>query len=249
MTNPCWEMTVEHLITGKGTSLNAASLCLFSCSEEEQLVKTTAFLHQEEWEYYRSLQFERRIKSYLAGRYAAKKAISMYLHEEDLSRIGIERGVFNQPLVVHAQNAQVSITHSDRLAAAVAFSEKSPMGIDIEQICEGKREVLHNQIRPKELTLIQSLPYSADGLLTLVWTAKEALSKVLKTGLSTPFALFELKQINVKDDFFVSHYENFCQYETVSFMLDSFVCSITYPRGMLLNIEAIKKGLKIPVRI
>ncbi|GAB6931217.1 hypothetical protein JCM10914A_52000 [Paenibacillus sp. JCM 10914] len=236
-------------MSDEGTSLNAASLCLFSCTEEEQLLKTTELLHHEEWKYYRSLQFERRIRSYLAGRYAAKKAISMYLKEDDLSQIRIERGVFNQPLVVHAQNVQVSITHSGHLAAAVAFSEKFPMGIDIEQICEGNRDVLHNQITAKELNLIQSLPYSEDQLLTLVWTAKEALSKVLKTGLSTPFGIFELQQINVKNDVFVSCYENFYQYETVSFMLDSFVCSITYPKGMGPNIEAIKKGLDIPIRI
>ncbi|MFE9274853.1 4'-phosphopantetheinyl transferase family protein [Paenibacillus glucanolyticus] len=249
MTSPSWEMTVEHLMSGEGTGSNVASLCFFSCSEEEQLMKTTEFLHVEEWQYYRSLHFERRIRSYLAGRYAAKKAIALYTNEDDLRRILIARGIFNQPLVVHSQNAQVSITHSGHLAAAVAFSEKFLMGIDIEQICESNREVLQDQATARELSLIQSLAYSADSMLTLVWTAKEALSKVLKTGLSTPFAIFELKQINLKDDVFVSYYENFYQYETTSFMLDSFVCSITYPKGMRLNMKAIKKGLNIPIQI
>ncbi|EFU39758.1 hypothetical protein PVOR_20734 [Paenibacillus vortex V453] len=47
----------------------------------------------------------------------------------------------------------------------------------------------------------------------------------------------------------MSYYENFSQYETTSFMLDSFVCSMTYPKGMRLNMKAIKKGLNIPIQI
>lgn len=243
------EMKIENLLIGKEPYEGQACLYLFCFSEEILLTKTIGYLHPKEWEYYRSLKFESRIKSYLAGRYAAKRAVSIFSKEVDLNRIWIDRGVLNQPVVVHSSHVQVSITHCEDLAAAVAFPEKLPLGIDIEKIRLDKLDVLESQVTPKEFGLIRTLPYPYETMLTVFWTVKEAISKVLKTGLSAPFSIFELRQIENKNDIFISTYENFYQYETVSFLFNLFVCSITYPKGTLLNLDAIKKGLKVPIRI
>jgi phosphopantetheinyl transferase len=237
------EVMVENLLIDKEAREYRASFYLFDFSNVDIHEKTIPLLHAKELEMYRSLKFERRIRSYLAGRYAAKRAVSLYLKENDLTQIFIDQGVFTQPVVVHSKHVQTSITHCENLAAAVAFPEKLPMGIDIEQIRPGKLEVLESQATRRETSFIRSLPYSNESMLTLLWSVKEALSKVLKTGLTTPFHIFELKRIEIKDGFFLSSYENFYQYETVSFLFQPFVCSIAYPKGVELNTDPMKKGL------
>lgn len=243
ISDSCKEMIVEHLTLGNTNDVDQATLYVFCFSDEDLPKITLAHLHPKELTFYQSLKFASRIKSYLAGRFAAKRAVSLYLTENDWKQIYIDQGVFMHP-VVDSNSVQVSITHCANFAAALAFSDRQLMGIDIEQVFEGRLEVLQSQMTDKEIRLIQSLPYPYESMLTLFWSAKEALSKVLKTGLTTPFSVFALKQIHDENGVFRSNFENFYQYETFSFLYDAFVCSITCPKGTVLNIGAIKQGIK-----
>jgi 4'-phosphopantetheinyl transferase EntD len=203
------------------------------------------YLHPKETEYFDTLKFEKRKKSYLLGRFCAKKAISAAVDETILKNIAIEQGVFNQPIVtcVYKPHVQVSITHCDNVGAAIAFSENIPMGIDIERVDTNRRRVLEEQITQEEKRLISDLPYSYDEILTFMWTAKESISKVLKTGLTTPFHLFEIHKIESDKQQIISEFKNFVQYYTVSFKLSNYLCSITYPKNTQLNmnIETLKR--------
>jgi len=209
------------------------------------------YLHPKERNYYETLKFEKRIKSYLLGRYAAKMAVGAFTGEEQLDRILIQQGVFSQPIVtcLSQQNIQVSITHSDDFGAAVAFSEAYPIGIDLERISLNKTDILENQITETEKELIGQLMktklYSYEALLTLFWTAREALSKVLKTGLLTPFTIYEIGKLEIKSGYIVSYFKNFAQYHNISFQLDHYMCSITCPKKTKLgiNISALKEKL------
>jgi phosphopantetheinyl transferase len=207
------------------------------------------FLHPREWEYYATLKHERRISSYLAGRYAAKKAVSMYAKVFDFSAIRIDRGCFHQPVVIGMPNLQVSISHSGNAAAAIAFHEAAPMAIDIEQICGTRTEVLMSQLKPQEIGILRSIPYAFEPMLTLSWSVKEVLAKVLKTGLTVPFGMFELKQLEMHDGYFVSHYVNFVQYVTVSVFFDGYVCSVTYPKGFRPDVNALRDAVSQAVRL
>lgn len=223
------EVRVKHLFNNRDGPEQAA-LYMVQMRECMHREHAAAFLHPGEWEFFGTLKFERRIHSYLAGRYAAKKAISLLTGERDLRSIRIERGCFNQPVVIGWANVQVSITHAGNAAGAIAFHEAVPMGIDIERVSVSAMEVLMNQTSPRELELMQSIPHSLEHMLTLSWSVKEALSKVLRTGLTLPTELLELNRLEVCDGYVISKFANFMQYEAVSTFMGSDVCSIVYPK-------------------
>jgi 4'-phosphopantetheinyl transferase len=102
----------------------------------------------------------------------------------DRCLIFIQAGIFQQPVVVSGKhNLQVSITHCDDFGAALAFPETDPMGIDIERIGPAQRAALERQMTEAEKERMNFLPVAYDMGITLLWTAKEALSKVLKLFL------------------------------------------------------------------
>lgn len=223
-----------------------AYICLSRTFFSAQYLETFNFLHPVELKYYSTLKYERRIKSFLAGRYAAKKAISFFICEENLDHILIEKGIFNQPIVVYPNktNIQVSISHCDNYGVAVAFSEKLPMGIDIEKISTNSIKMFNRIMSDREKDLSRLSTYPNQVIFTIFWTAKEALSKILKTGLTTPFYIYEINQIKTINGVVFSSFKNFVQYCTVSFLFNGYVCSITYPKSTILNIEALKDIFK-----
>ncbi len=206
-----------------------ASLCYSHYSCLKGYDELTQHLHAHEFTYYNTLQFQRRIKSYLIGRFVAKQAVAA-LTGEKLSDIEIYHGVFAQPIVMsRKQNIQVSITHCDDFGLAIAFSEAHPIGIDIERVDANKNYVLERQITQSEKSRIQTLPLPFMTGLTFLWTAKEALSKVLKTGLMTPFDIFEISKLEFINSNIFGYYKNFAQYKTISFTINNYVCSIVHP--------------------
>lgn len=237
--------TKEFVIKGKDREYRA-SLCMGYFSVPADFLKIVKFLHPKEFEYYFQLEYERRVKSYLTGRYVAKRAVSFLVGNESLERICIEQGIFHQPVVnlPNATNVQVSITHCDDLAAGIAFSEELPMGIDMERISVDRNKVLETQMTVKESSLFSCLPYSYETTLTLFWTVKEALSKILKTGLTTSFHIYEISQVEARDGVVYSLFENFPQYRTASFILGDYVCSITYPKKTEWSVAVVKDVLQ-----
>lgn len=196
-----------------------------------------AWLHPQEQSYADSLKFERRKKSYLLGRLTAKRAVAALLGEKPAD-IWIQAGVFTQPLVVATgSNVQVSITHCDDFGAALAFPEAHPMGIDLERVAPDKKEALERNLTKEERELVKAWPYPYETGLTLVWTAKEALSKVLKTGLMAPLEIFAITKSELHPNYILSQYQNFHQYKVLSFPLGEYICSLVAPLKTELEIE------------
>jgi 4'-phosphopantetheinyl transferase len=240
LTNRLPELSMNELDL-QGTDRNykvTMSLC-YSPSINHYL-ETIKYLHTKELDYYLKLTYERRVRSYLAGRYAAKKAVSSFVQEEHLDKILIEQGIFHQPIVVypHQKNIQVSITHCENIGAAIVFPEAIPMGIDIERISIKRKDVLNAQMTDEEKDLIKSFAYPEEIALTLLWTAKESLSKILKTGLTIPFNILEIYKLEVKENAVLGYFKNFPQYCVTSFVFNQYVCSITYPKGNFPDLKA-----------
>ncbi|HBV97550.1 MAG: 4'-phosphopantetheinyl transferase [Peptococcaceae bacterium BICA1-7] len=236
---------VDKLTLNRPENIYKATLCLCFLSDIEDYEVLIGHLHDQELKYYNTLEFEKRIRSYLMGRFTAKQAVAALTGRENLTDILIQPGIFTQPVVVSGcQNIQVSITHCDDFGAALAFPEAHPLGIDIEKINPNNADVLEKHITGAEKEIMGSCPFSFYAGLTLLWTAKEALSKVLKTGLMTPFEVFEIDGIEVFDNHSISHYKNFAQYKVISFTIDRYMCSIVYPKKtrMQFDINPIKEN-------
>ncbi|SPF47300.1 4'-phosphopantetheinyl transferase [Candidatus Desulfosporosinus infrequens] len=213
---------------------------LYFCefSEINDYQSTTYIFHPREKKYFDGL-FLKRARSYQIGRYAAKRAVAALTGEKEFRTILVEKGIFDQPVVTcrSQQNIQVSITHCDGLGAAIAFLENYPMGIDIERINPGHNKLLESQLTEQEKRLINTLHYPYQIALTLFWTSKEALSKVLRTGLTTPLNIYEVSKVEVCNKFIICYYKYFTQYLTVSFVSEPYVCSLTFPKNIKIDLE------------
>ena len=192
-----------------------------------------SLLHPDESRYYHSLQFDKRRASYLLGRLCAKTAVAQLLPEASLASIAIMSGVFQFPVVKHfiARNIQVSITHCNELGLALAYPEEHPLGIDIEEIDEGHLEALVTQIADAEMTLVKKAGLSSVVGCTMVWTIKEALSKIFRTGLTMDFKLLEIGSLVPGGNLFVSDFKHLIQYKAISCIAGKYVCTVVLPKN------------------
>lgn len=196
------------------------------------LQKTAVGLSADERQYYNSLRVDRRMKTYLGGRFAAKKAVSMLVDEPDFTQIHIGKGVFDYPVVdyPYTRNIQVSISHTNDIMIAIAFFEMHPVSVDIEQIITDKEQTIRSTILSEELKLFENELLSDIEKLTLLWTMKEALSKIIRTGMMTDFSLFEIQEVKREHNSFVCAFRHFHQYKVVSVIVADHACSLVVPR-------------------
>ncbi len=189
------------------------------------------FLNPEECLRYASMKFERRRTSFLLGRYAAKKALSCYFDESDLSAIAIISGVFGQPVVNYLSSSSVTLTISHTLQAACAIAAPGvhPIGLDFESVDEAKAEVIKSQMTPDELRFLVKTTVSEIVGLTIIWSAKEALSKILMCGLTCPFKLLAIRSLNQYENYYEGEYLNFHQYKFRSWVMEAAVCTVVFP--------------------
>jgi 4'-phosphopantetheinyl transferase len=183
--------------------------------------------------YFSSLRFERRQKSYLLGRYAAKLALKEALSEPDLKSIQILKGVFEQPIVHCKGNSgwSVTISHADSLAVGLAYPAGHPMGVDLERIDPTRYEAILSQLSQEEINWSQSGGADRYVVATALWTAKEALSKVLTTGLMTPARIYDLAEFGrAGSGVWEGLFQNFAQYKAKVWIGSSYALSIVMPK-------------------
>ena len=202
------------------------------------------FLHPNEQEYCQGLKNEHRKKSYLSGRYVAKSALSLLLENIDPVLINVESGVFAHPVVQYPkvanaslQNLEVSISHIEELAVAIACSALHPTGIDVELISRVNASVMSSHIHPAELRSVMQAGDDKSTMCTVLWTAKEALSKVLRCGMYSPFNMMEVNNFSGVNGCYVGEFVNFKQYKFQSWICNDFVLSIVFPKKTKIIID------------
>ena len=211
-----------------------ASLCLIKIplSELDQL--SMDWMHPKEKERLELLTFPRRRASYVMGRYCAKRALQQQINISKLDKIWIGEGVFHQPVLYgnEIDTLQVSIAHTQDLATALIFDERYPLAIDIEMNDNQHTPTIISQLTSSEKFFIDEQwdPTFNIHPFPWIWTVKEALGKVLKTGLTVPMPVYEVKEIGREGIFIMSTYKNFPQYKALSFLWNEAIISIVLPR-------------------
>ncbi|MDF9798521.1 4'-phosphopantetheinyl transferase [Catalinimonas alkaloidigena] len=202
-------------------------------SENSPSIRHETYLHPEEMAYYQSLRYEKRRKSYLAGRYVAKKSLGRFLNIASLNEILVSPGVFEQPIVraTTCNPPSISISHTENMAACVVFPREHPMGLDIETIEKCKAETIESQLTIYERQLSAGCEINRTQLYTYLWTAKEALAKLLTTGLLVPMSIYQIEAITSQGRFMVSSFTNFEQYQVISFSEGEVILSIALPKN------------------
>jgi 4'-phosphopantetheinyl transferase EntD len=201
----------------------------------KSIANMMASLHPLEKLHIRKIKTEGRLKSYLSGRYVAKQVIATFEQVEKQDII-ILNGIFGQPIIRSPKcNIQVSITHCNEISAAMAFPRCYPMGIDIEIIKNRNRSVFNRLLSMTEIEIFKRLPYSDCEVVTFFLSVKEALSKVIKTGLDISYTVFEISHIKLVDNNPICFFKMFPQFCTISYHYNGFFYSIAYPTTIKIN--------------
>jgi 4'-phosphopantetheinyl transferase len=190
-------------------------------------------LHRNELEYFLPLPAESRRISFLLGRYAAKKALRVHLPDADFPAINILSGIFKNPVVCFPMDYpwQVSITHAGSMACALAFPTVHPMALDLEVIDADRTRVIATQCRESEWRDMEPCGLDRAAACTVLWTAKEAIAKALKTGMTCPFELLEVQSVvRLGERKYQGFYKTLGQYKFYSWIQNNFVLTITLPK-------------------
>ena len=110
-------------------------------------------------------------------------------------QIRIENGILGNPVLTgDSLNRQISISHSKSYAAVLIGARDMIVGIDIEDILGRDREELNVALTDNELDFEEKFEDKESFKLTL-WTAKEALSKFLRIGMTADWRIFEIASV------------------------------------------------------
>lgn len=232
-------ISVIRLLRENNVEYNSAFFYIDDCSQLS-IDELEDCLHPIEKKRYSSFKSDVRQLSFALGRFCAKKAIGYTNNIHQLSEIHIDSGIFNQPIIKEPNlpNIRVSIAHDGLSAVAISYPEEHPMGVDIESIDDEKSEAVEEQLTDFERKLIKKLSTDTKTLNMIFWTAKESLSKVLKTGLMVPLSIFELDNIELLGSFYRGTFTNFYQYQFYSCIHHNKVISILLPRKTRLSLES-----------
>ncbi|MEM7495632.1 MAG: 4'-phosphopantetheinyl transferase superfamily protein [Myxococcota bacterium] len=204
-------------------------------------------LHPLEREQAAGFGSQRRRVHYVAGRSVAKRALVRLLASrggeglpsgwDRFSRIHIANGTLGQPVLRQpaAGGIGVSIAHDNRVAAALAFDEAIPMAVDVEELDKKHTDMIWGWLTPRERELMREFKNGGD-MCTALWTAKEALAKVLRAGLSSlRLSVYEVERCQWRHTVLVTHFCRIPAYAAVSFLLPctNSWCGLALPRCVL----------------
>jgi phosphopantetheinyl transferase len=211
--------------------------CAFSSYELDEAEKLAfEYLSLNEHKYLANIHNNKPRLTFILSRIAAKQALQHLYDIYNPQLIDIQHGIFNQPIVICDSKISpgISISHINKLGAAIAFQNHYPMGIDIEVIKPEYLDIIKPYLSTAEMNIL-SIVGDTISSFTIAWTIKEALSKVLKTGLTTPLSIYEISKINAINGMFVAKFKHFPQYKAISMIQNNIAFSLVIPQQLQLK--------------
>lgn len=193
------------------------------------------WLNPEEQEILDQLTSPKKRASFLLGRYTSKLSLSTFLKTRDLLCCSVIRGVLGQPVVQSdlRETPEISLAHSGSFGASICFPAGHQFAVDLEEIRNQPSRIsaISSKMTMKEKALLQTLAASIpeEKLYYQIWTLKEALSKVLRCGLTLPLEALELKSLEWKEGQLAGRFTHFTQYRGVSQFSDELAISLVFP--------------------
>ncbi len=150
--------------------------------------KMEEFLTPWEQRHWGALTVDKRRHDWLAGRWAAKRALQPLLATPSgvppLSAIAIINAPDGAPQVADHPGISLTISHAGTRAAAATARADCPIGIDIEVIAPRTPAFVGDYFTPDEQQQVHLAPgYVRDTLVNAIWSAKESALKALRVGL------------------------------------------------------------------
>jgi len=162
---------------------------------------------------------------------SAKRAFMQWKPQEPANQINLLHGSFSQPYMsCHSiQNLSISITHCHNIGVSVSFSEEYLIGIDLEKQEERINRVVSKLLTNQERQIQNDLSTNCTIASTVLWTAKEALSKALKIGFFADMKIYEINNAVYNSGYIVSSFRFFPQFKAYSVPVKDFVFTVVLP--------------------
>ena len=182
----------------------------------------------------------RRRNSYLLGRMAAKEALLHLYPGARATEIEIAQGVFRTPLVrgwPDVPGACVSISHDDRFACAIAAPDAHPVTLDIQEASGEHLAAMLSPLQEGERRIIDALHVPQAEAAALLWTAREALSKMLLTGFSASLSILEVASAEAVGGGWQSSFRHFSHVKAWSWRAGSGILTLVIPAKSTLQCD------------
>lgn len=203
-------------------------LCVLNLGVGDGSALTRKYFSKKEKMQLAKFQSQKRIDSFVAGRAAAKVALSRFIGEpSNMKQISVENGYFRQPYADHL-NVSMSISHSHEIGGAFVGPAGIPLALDIEKIDERFDPVLSQVIHDHHSGLAASTPFEK----VAIWSAMEALSKALQTGFTTSMSIYRISRIQRFEKSIDLSYEYFPAFIARSFLVGAFVITLVLPKNI-----------------
>jgi 4'-phosphopantetheinyl transferase len=128
---------------------------------------------------------------YVARHVFLRQVLSGYLDEAP-ERIEMRVTPAGRPLLDPRWHLDISTSHDDGLAL-IAVARGRRVGIDVERVrpIEEAHDLAESHMTARERAWLEAHPAGASRAFLELWTRKEAVVKVLGTGLATPLGSFD----------------------------------------------------------
>lgn len=163
----------------------------------QTLPPATSVLSERENAFFQTLKLPKRKTEWLGGRLALKRVVSTHVRLPIQAIEILPHAENGKPqLLIGGERSMLpfSITHSNGYAVAAIAPQAQYIGIDLEKIAPRINAWKTDFFHPTELT------GEGDEFLTTLWTQKEAIVKLLGTGLA--INSFEVRCVNGTPQFF-----------------------------------------------
>jgi phosphopantetheinyl transferase len=173
---------------------------LAELSAEDDASLIESLLSTSEQEYFSRFHYPKRRREWLGGRIAAKAAMLNLDHSplqgDTMHNMSILANEHGRPMADQMSHLAFSITHSRRYAAALAVAGDI-CGIDLQKISPKLSGLTERFTCTEEIRTVRA-DLSADiaetTLLTMLWSAKEALKKSLLHDQPALFSGIQIRQ-------------------------------------------------------
>lgn len=162
-----------------------------------QLPAPGEILTHREQAFYQTLKLPKRKSEWLGGRLALKRLLAAHTGRALTDFTVLVSGGVGKP-TVFCEGEEItvpfSLTHSNGYALAAIAPQHRHIGIDLEKVTPRINAWKTDFFHPSELT------DNTDEFLTTLWTQKEAVVKLLGSGLTVNS--FDVRVVDCKPQFF-----------------------------------------------
>jgi 4'-phosphopantetheinyl transferase len=177
--------------------------CLSQCRHE--LPADESWLSSGEAKVLAGLDFQKRRRDWLLGRWTVKVALNRFHVAPDrpLRSWQIVAATDGAPMIRkdgHRTNIPVSLSHSGSRAMCVLAKDSMRLGCDLEKVEKRSRSFEETFFNTAELAMLDQRKSGDHArLVTLIWSAKESALKALRTGLKADTRRVEVKSCSSSD--------------------------------------------------